>query len=130
MSQSSNTVYKTFIAGEDLSESRYCFVKLGSNPGEVVLATDANDPIIGVVADFYKGTSGMPVTIAIGGTYKVKASAAINAGSWVTATTAGAAVSTTTDKAVVRALALEAASDAGDIIEAMLVGPFTLSASA
>lgn len=127
MSQHSNTVYKTFKAGADLSDARYCFVKLGTNPGEVVLATDADAPIIGVLADFYRATPGMPVTVAIGGTMKVKAGGAIGAGAWVTAGTGGVATATSADGANIRGLALEAATATGDIIEVLLVGPSTLS---
>jgi len=43
--------------------------------------------------------------------------------------TNGQAVAKTTGGDVVRGIALEAASAAGDIIEILLIGPFVLSAS-
>ncbi len=128
MSQKSNTVYKTFVAGADLSGARHCFVKLGSNPNEVVLATDANSPIIGIVSDFYRGTQGTPVTVAIAGTEKVVASDEITAGQWLTATTGGKADATTTAGANIRAVALESSTAANQLIEVLLTGPCTLAA--
>lgn len=127
VSQQSNTVYKTFVAGADLSSAQYLFVELGSGANEVTVVDNVADIPIGVVADFYRATKGMPLTVAIGGTTKVKASAAITKGAWVGSTNTGKAVAKTANGDVVRGIALEAASADGDIIEIMLVGPFRLS---
>lgn len=128
MSQSSNTVYKTFVADGDLSGSRHCFVKLGDTTNSVALATADTDKIIGVVTDFVHGTAGTPVTVAIDGTVKVVSSGSVSKGAWVTATTGGKAAATTTSNKVVRGVALEAGAADGDVFEVMLAGPFTLSA--
>ena len=64
-------------------------------------------------------------TVQVYGTCKVVASAAISIGDKVTAAAGGKAVTTTTAGHIVRAIALEAAAADGDIIEVMLVGPFS-----
>lgn len=127
MSQSSNTVYKTFVAENDLSSARHRFVELGAGANQVDLVDNVADIPVGVVTDFYRGTAGMPVTVAIAGTCKVVASAAITKGAWVGSTNGGKAVAKTSNGDVVRGFALEAASADGDIIEVLLVGPFRLT---
>lgn len=122
-------VYKTFTAGQDLSDARYHFVKLGSGSYDVALVDGAGDVPIGILTDFYRADEGMPVTVAIGGTCKVIAGGAIARGSFVGSNTNGQAVVKTTGGDVVRGIALEAASAAGDIIEILLIGPFVLSVS-
>jgi len=125
MSQQSNTVYKTFVAGADLSSGQHLFVELGSN-GTVTICNAATDVPIGVLTDFYRATPGQSVTVAIGGTVKVKAGGAITAGAWVGTGADGKAVAKSEDGDIVRGIALESASADGDIIEIMLVGPFVL----
>jgi hypothetical protein len=79
MSQQSNTVYKTFIAGADLTGKENLFVELtGENTVDVCNA--ATDVPIGVLTDYYRAEQGQSVTVAIGGTVRVKAGGAINAG--------------------------------------------------
>lgn len=129
MSQMSVPVYKTFTAGEDLSGARYHFVKLGSGSYDVALVDDEDDLPIGILTDFYRADEGMPVTVAIGGTCKVIAGGAIARGSFVGSNADGQAVAKTAGGDVIRGIALEAASAAGDIIEIMLIGPFVLRAS-
>lgn len=127
VSQMSNTVLKTFSAGDDLSSARYHFVKLGTGVDDVVLVDDPGDIPIGIVTDFYRADEGMPVTVAIGGTCKVVAAGAIARGAWVGSNADGRAVAKNADGDMVRGIALEAATNAGDIIEVMLVGPFVLN---
>lgn len=127
MSQMSNTVYKSFVAGADLSSARYLFVELGTNANEVSVVNGATDIPIGVVTDFYRGTQGMPVTVAIAGTVKVVASGAITKGAWVGSNAAGKAAAKTNNGDIVRGIALESATADGEIIEILLVGPFVLN---
>jgi len=125
MSQQSNTVYKTFIAGADLTDKENLFVKL-TGEHTVNVCNSAADAPIGVLTDYYRAEQGQSVTVAIGGTVRVKAGGAINAGAWVGTDDNGKAVAKTADGDVVRGIALEAASADGDIIEVFLIGPFTL----
>jgi hypothetical protein len=105
--------FKTYIAGADLSASENLFVKLDS--GKVVVATAGTDKIVGVL---YKGgKADTAVTVQKYGTAKVKASAEILAGAYVTATTGGKAVTTTTAGNVVRGVAEAAAAVDGDLVE-------------
>lgn len=127
MSQMSNTVYKSFVAGADLSSARYLFVELGSNANEVTVVNATTDIPIGVVTDFYRGTQGMPVTVAIGGTTKVVAGGSISKGAWVGPGTGGKAAAKTNNGDIVRGIALESATADGEIIEILLVGPFVLN---
>jgi len=125
MSQQSNTVYKTFIAGADLTGKENLFVEL-TGEHTVDVCNAATDVPIGVLTDYYRAEQGQSVTVAIGGTVRVKAGGAINAGAWVGTDGNGKAVAKTADGDVVRGIALEAASADGDIIEVFLIGPFTL----
>src|SRR5690242_10406234 len=88
---------RTFKAGADLSSSQYRFVKLDSTQNQVVVATAGTDNIIGVLQDTPTSGDAARVTLAnAGGTTLITASAAISLGAYVTATTGGKAVATTT----------------------------------
>src|SRR6476660_9752458 len=88
---------RTFIAGADLSSSQYCLVKLGATQNQVVVATAGTDNIIGYLQNAPKSGAEARVTLVnAGGTTQVIASAAISKGAYVTATTAGQAIATTT----------------------------------
>jgi hypothetical protein len=109
---------RTFIAGADLSSSQYRYVKLHSTQNQVVVATAGTDKIIGVLLNAPK--SGWEARVGLlngAGTYQIVASAAIALGAYVTATTGGKAVTTTTAGNVVAGEALEAAGADGDLIE-------------
>src|SRR5690606_17016358 len=82
MSQQSNTVYKTFIAGADLTGKENLFVEL-TGEYTVGVCNAATDVPIGVLTDYYRAAQGQSVTVAIGGTVRVKAGGAISAGAWV-----------------------------------------------
>lgn len=116
---------RTFVAGEDLSSKKYYIAQLDAS-GNVEVGESATDLLVGVIQN--KPESGKAALIRNAGTSKVVASAAIAIGAFVTTTSAGKAVTTTTDKDVVIGRALEAAGADGDIIEIQL-GIFTLSAA-
>ena len=125
MSQQSNTVYKTFIAGADLTGKEHLFVQLTGDHTVDVCNTPWDVPI-GVLTDYYRAEQGQSVTVAIGGTVRVKAGGAINVGSFVGTDAYGRAVAKTEDGDVGRGIALEGASAEGDIIEVLLIGPLAL----
>lgn len=91
------------------------------------VSTAATDAIMGVCVNPQATAAGDAASIQILGTTKVVASGAISKGAWVTATTGGKAIATTSDHAVVLGRALSASVNSGDIIEVQL-GVFTLSA--
>ncbi|MFF6951818.1 DUF2190 family protein [Streptomyces iakyrus] len=87
----------------------------------VAAATAGTDKIMGVMNANQAVATGQATPVSLLGTAIVEASAAISVGAYVTATTAGKAVSTTTAGHVVRGIALEEATADGDLIEVMLV---------
>lgn len=120
MSQAIRDFAKTYKAGADLSDSQFHFVKLDDN-GDVVLATDATDEIIGVLQN--KPEEGEPALVRMLGTSKVKAGGTIGVGAYVTAGADedGRAQSTTSAGDVVRGIHVGTASaDDGDIVEIQL----------
>ncbi|MEK7994721.1 MAG: DUF2190 family protein [Planctomycetota bacterium] len=90
----------------------------------VDVATAGTDKICGVAITTAAITE--QVSVQFTGTVKCTASAAISKGAWVTATTGGKIVTTTTDKNVAVGQAMEAATADGDLIEVQL-GIHTLS---
>jgi hypothetical protein len=116
-----------FVAGEDLSGSRFVFVKLHTTQNQVVAATAATDNIIGIVTNSPKTGYEAAVTLLNGmGTMLITASTTISLGAKVTATTGGKAVTATQTAGgsqptvVVAGIALEAATGDGHQIEIML----------
>lgn len=91
----------------------------------VAPATAGSDAIFGVAMT--DASTGDMVTVRVDGVARVQASTGISIGAWVTATTSGQGVTTTTDKHVVLGRALETASAQNDLI-AVQLGVFTLSA--
>lgn len=112
---------KTFVA--DAAITAGIIAKLTTAGCDI--ATAASDLIIGVVTN--NPGIGEAANVQFVGTVKVVASAAITKGAWVTATTAGKAVTTTSDHAVVLGRALNTVTTSGDLVEVEL-GIFTLSA--
>lgn len=121
MSQSVNGFQKSVLA--DAAITQFRLVKITSTGVDV--ATASSDKIFGVEQN---GCAlGEQACVRFAGTSKVTASAAISVGDYVTATTGGKAVTTTTDKHKAAGIALEAATADGDIIEIWLTGGLTLS---
>lgn len=87
----------------------------------VAAATAGTDAIMGVMNANQKVAQGQMAPVSVLGTAIVEASAAITAPAFVTATTGGKAVATTTAGNLVRGMALESATEDGDLIEVMLV---------
>jgi len=120
MSQAIRDFEKTFIAAEDLSEKQFHFVKMDSD-GEVELATDENDAIVGVLQN--KPDNGEAALVRFAGTTKVKCGDTIGVGAYVTSGAGddGEAEPTTTAGQVVRGIHIgqESASD-GDVTEILL----------
>ena len=108
---------RTFKAGADLTSSQFRFVKMSAQ-NTVVVATAGTDKIIGVLMNAPALNDVARVTLLNAqGTTQVVASAAIAVGAYVTATTGGKAVTTTTAGNVVAGIAVDAAAADGDLIE-------------
>jgi hypothetical protein len=123
MSQSILSNEKTLLASEDLSAKQYYIMQMDSS-GDCEIGEGATDLLVGVLQNTPE--SGQAARFRFAGTSKVLAAGAIAIGDWVTSDSAGKAVATTTDKNVVIGRALEAAANAGDIIE-IEMSIFTLS---
>ena len=89
------------------------------------VATANTDILLGVAMT--NAAAGEMVTVRVLGIARVQASAAITLGDRVTATTAGQAVTTTTDKQTIIGRALEAATAQNDLIAVFLTPGITLS---
>jgi hypothetical protein len=90
----------------------------------VDVATANTDAMIGIAMT--AASQGDMVTVRVAGAARVQASAAISVGALVTATTAGQAVTDSTDKHGIIGRALEAATAQNDLIS-ILIQPYTLS---
>lgn len=110
------TLTKSGLADAAIVKNR--FVKLTSTG--IAASTAATDKIYGVHSGDVDAATGETVPVIVNGTAKVTASAAIAIGAYVTATTGGKAVTTTTAGNVVRGIALTAADADGDEIEILL----------
>lgn len=105
----------TRVSAADLSGKEYLIAKIDAN-GKADIATAGTDDIIGVITEGGKA-SGDPVTIQDLTDVSVTMSASCNEGDWITATTGGKGVATTTDGDVVLGWAMEAAGADGDRIK-------------
>lgn len=103
-------------AGQDLSNKIYHLVKLDANGNAVLSGSD--DRVIGVLDT--KGKQGEVVAVNILGTSKVVAGGPINIGSYIVSNANGQAVERTSEVNVI-GIALESASNAGEIIEILLM---------
>lgn len=110
------------VVTSDLSDNivqPHRFVKETSTGVDV--ATAGTDKIAGVFNGDIANAAGDTIPVVRGGTVLIEASAAITKGAYVTATSGGKAVATTTEGDVVRGVAREATTNGnGDLIEIML----------
>lgn len=109
--------YITADAGEDLHAKVFFIVKLNST-NQAVLATAGTDEIVGVLQDVPQGATGSCSIAHVSGsaTGKVIASTVIARNAYLTATTGGKAIATTTPGNRVFGRAREAAAATNDII--------------
>jgi len=118
-----------FLANEDLSSDKFRFVRLTN--GKVERPNAANDKILGVLQN--DPAEGEMAAVRISGVSKVVAADAVAVDAWVTAeynsaSDAGKALTTTTDKDVVSGQCIVAAGAEDDLCS-IIVTRFTLSAS-
>ena len=103
-------------ASEDLSSKQFHIVQMDAS-GDAEAGEGATDLIIGVLQN--KPESGQEAHVRFMGTSKVKTGGVVGVGAWVTATTNGTGVATTTDGDIVIGRALVGGAS-GDIIEVQL----------
>lgn len=114
-----NGLRKTFKQ-EDTSIAEYRLVKLGTSADEVVAATDASAPVVGVTDESADSTAGNPVGVILDGVVKVTILAATTKGAYITATTAGKGAATTTDTEEYVGVLLETTTVANQVAQVAL----------
>lgn len=115
--------FQSFVAGANLSATDYRFVKSHTTQNQVVASTADTDKILGIRQN--SPASGEECRVQIMGKAKITLGGTVTIGAWLTPSTAGSAIATTTDKKSVGAIALQA-GDSGEVIEC-LITHFTLS---
>lgn len=111
--------YITAEAASDLHGKEFYIAKLDTN-NKVALATAGTDEIVGVIQQSHQGTNPGAVSIAHvsgSGTGKVIGSTVIARNAYLTATTGGKAVGTTTPGHRVFGRARRACAQADDVFE-------------
>jgi len=121
MSQASNQIVKTFVAGEDLSSSQFLavMIELGTSNEVIIAGTPAAEGthVIGVLQN--EPEDGEAASVAIGGTSKLKMAAACDAGEKIMSSS-GSGTPVDADQKSVIGIALEDADGSGSIIEVLL----------
>jgi len=108
-------------AGEDLSSHQYCFM-YSDTDSQLLHATGDTSDIIGILQDD-PDTAGKGALLGYGGISKLVVdgnAGAIAAGDRLTSDSEGKGVVTTTDTKTYGAIALEASTAAGDIIQVLI----------
>lgn len=118
MSTQNPTLCITRTANADLSTKQYYFVEAVAG-GKVDACNAITDVALGVLQN--DPASGMPASVAVIGTTKVVAAAAITEGAKVAPAADGRA-QTAVSTQIPRGIALDAAGAAGDVIEILLIG--------
>jgi hypothetical protein len=119
MSNSMNGLVKTFKQ-EDTSLAKYRLVKLGTNADEVVAATADTDVIIGVTLEDADSTAGNPISVVTSGIVKVVIASASTKGGYITATTGGKGILTTTNLKKYVGILLETTTASNQVAQVLL----------
>jgi len=120
MSQSILDLERSFIAENDLSDSRYTLLTVGTNENEVAQATAVTDKLLGVLQN--KPKAGEAALVRFGGTTKLVAGGTISKGDYITTDGSGQAATPAgaSGENHVIGVALESASGSGEIIEVQI----------
>ncbi len=126
MTQSVRDFERSFVCGATTMIAKQYYAVKQHTDGTLILAAAGTDKIVGILQN--KPAVGAAALVRFLGTTKAIAGGVITVGAWVTATSDGTLVATTSDHDVVIGKYLGSASSAtGDVIEVQL-GIFTLSA--
>jgi len=121
MSQASNQMVKTLLAGEDLTSSQYyaVMIELGTSNEVIVAGTPAAEGthVIGVLQN--EPDDGEAASVAIGGTSKLIMAAACDAGEKIMSSS-GKGTPADGDQKSVIGIALEDADGNNSVIEVLL----------
>lgn len=124
MARTEDVNFQSFEAGADLSASQFRFVELASD-GQIDPVGTAGGNAVGVLYNL-PAAAGRAAQVAVRGSVKVVAGAAITRGAKVSSDNVGRAI-TAVSTHHVQGRALQAASAAGEIIEVELGTPGILA---
>ena len=110
------TTYKNGIGMAVIADANYA--------NQVVLATNGDDLILGVLANNPKAGEAAQIQSVRGSSAKVLAGAAITAGDKLITDSSGRFITASGAAQLVCGIAMEAATGAGDLIEAVLVDSY------
>jgi len=119
MSNAANGLIKTFKQG-DTSLTKYRIVKVGTNADEVVAATANTDVMFGVTNESADATTGNPVGVYMDGVVKLTIASASTKGGYITATTGGKGVLTTTNLQKYVGILLETTTASDQVAQVLL----------
>lgn len=125
MTNSMNGITKTFKQ-ENTTLAPFRLVKLGTAADEVAAATADTDVIIGVTDEGCDSTAGNETNVILTGVVKLCIASASTKGGYITATTGGKGVLTTTNLKKVVGILLETTT-ASDQIAQVLLCPHQMS---
>ena len=95
-------------------------VKLGTAADEVVAATAATDVMLGITDEGADSTAGNPVNVILAGVVKLTIASASTKGGYITATTAGKGILTTTNLHKVVGILLETTTESDQIAQVLI----------
>lgn len=119
MTNSMNGMSKTFVQ-ENTSLAPFRLVKLGTDANDVVAATADTDVIIGVTDEGCDSTADNEVNVLLSGVVKLCIASASTKGGYITATTGGKGVLTTTNLKKVVGILLETTTESDQIAQVLL----------
>lgn len=119
MSNQLNGVVKSFVQ-ENTTLAPYRIAKLGTSAAQVVAATANSDVMIGITTESADSTAGNPVGLVLTGVAKLCIASATTKGAYITATTAGKGIATTTNLHKVVGILLETTTGTDQIAQVML----------
>ena len=121
MSQASNQMVKSMIAGESFASKQYFAVQMDTDANTVKVAGGGaaeGAHVLGVIQN--EPADGEAASVAIGGTSKLSMAAACDEGEKIMSDGNGEGTPVTTDGYSVIGIALEASEGDGSIIEVLL----------
>ena len=124
-----DTLDVSFLCATDLSSSQYTYVKISAD-NTIAAATAATDKIVGILQNKPKGdVTPCAARVRLFGVSRLVASdTSCTYGTWVTATTGGKGVATTTPKDILNGIVISGATAGNELCTVFLTGPQTLSA--
>lgn len=108
------------LTQQDTSVAAYRIVKLGTADKNIVAATDATAPLLGVADQTVSGVAGESAAVITSGTAKITIAAATARGAKITAAAGGKGAATTTEDDEIIGVLLQTTTGADEIAEVLL----------